>query len=190
MTTKASKTPRKSLSGLAIFAVVILLIIVQAQRMSVEHTYCEDDVPVPGQQGNKTGSLNTEGAPDVLMLGAVCCPACKAVIRFLDKNNLNYCEYDIETNALGASLYKEVNGRGAHPVHRRAPCPWFFRSYGDQSLAGHGTVIERHEITPMQTTPFMSTGWLFPAKQLCAIRGTAIQQAVRHITQKGLQIRR
>ena len=80
--------------------------------MSVEHTYCEDEAPVPGQQGNKAGSLNTEGAPDVLMLGAVCCPACKAVIRFLDKNNLNYCEYDMETNSIGASLYKEVNGRG------------------------------------------------------------------------------
>ena len=112
MTTKASKPPRKPLSGLAIFAVVILLIIVQAQRMSVEHTYCEDEVPVPGQQGNKAGSLNMEGAPDVLMLGAAWCPACKAAIRFLDKNNINYCEYDMETNAIGARLYKEVNGRG------------------------------------------------------------------------------
>ncbi len=60
--------------GLDIFALLILLIIVQAQRMSVEHSYCKDEVPVSGQQGNKAGSLNTEGAPDVLMLGAVWCP--------------------------------------------------------------------------------------------------------------------
>ena len=112
MTTKTSKPPRKPLPGLAIFALLILLIIVQAQRLSVEHTYCKDEVPVPGQQGNKAGSLNTEGAPDVLMLGAVWYPARKDAIRFLDKNNINYYEYDMETNAIGARLYKEVNGRG------------------------------------------------------------------------------
>ena len=112
MTTKASKPPRKPLPGLAIFTVAILLIIIQAQRISVEHTYCEGEVPVPGQQGNQTGALNIEGAPDVLMLGAAWCPVCKDAIRFLDKNNINYCEYDMETNAIGARLYKEVNGRG------------------------------------------------------------------------------
>jgi glutaredoxin len=106
------KSRQKHISGLAIFSVIILLIIIQVQRMSVEHTYCEGEVPVPGQQVNQVGPLNMKDAPDVLMLGAAWCPACKAAIRFFDKNNINYCEYDMETNAIGARLYKEVNGRG------------------------------------------------------------------------------
>ena len=112
MTTNSNRLQRKHISGLAIFAVIILLIIVQVQRMSVERTYCEGEVPVPGQQANQAGPLNMKDAPDVLMLGATWCPACKAATRFFGKNDINYCEYDIETNAIGARLYKEVNGRG------------------------------------------------------------------------------
>ena len=96
----------------AIFAVVILLIIVQTQYMSVDRTYCEGDVPVPGQQVRQAGPLNIKDAPDVLMLGAAWCPACKAATHFFVKNNINYCEYDMEKNAIGAKLFQEVNGRG------------------------------------------------------------------------------
>ena len=96
----------------AIFAVVILFIIVQTQYMSVDRTYCEGEVPVPGQQVRQAGPLNIKDAPDVLMLGAAWCPACKAATRFFVKNNINYCEYDMEKDAIGAKLYQEVNGRG------------------------------------------------------------------------------
>ena len=96
----------------AIFAVVILFIIVQTQYMSVDRTYCEGEVPVPGQQVRPAGSLNIKDAPDVLMLGAAWCPACKAATRFFVKNNINYCEYDMEKDAIGAKLYQEVNGKG------------------------------------------------------------------------------
>ena len=95
-----------------IFAVVILLIIVQTQFMFVDRTYCEGEVPVPGQQVSQAGPLNIKDAPDVLMLGAAWCPACKAATRFFVKNNINYCEYDMEKNAIGAKLFQEVNGRG------------------------------------------------------------------------------
>ena len=91
------------------FAVITLLIIVQTQYMSVDRTYCEGEVPVPGQQ---VRPLNIKDAPDVLMLGAAWCPACKAATRFFVKNNINYCEYDMEKNAIGAKLFQEVNGRG------------------------------------------------------------------------------
>ena len=37
--------------------------------MVVEHTYCEGEVPVPGQQIKQTMPVNMEGAPDVVMLG-------------------------------------------------------------------------------------------------------------------------
>lgn len=113
MTTNPDNPQRKHILRFAIFAVIILLIIVQTQYlMSVERTYCEGEVPVPGQQVSQAGPLNMKDAPDVLMLGAAWCPACKAATRFFVKNNINYCEYDMEKNAIGARLYQEVNGRG------------------------------------------------------------------------------
>ena len=113
MTTNPDKPQRKHILRFAIFAVIILIIIVQTQYlMSVERTYCEGEVPVPGQQVSQAGPLNMKDAPDVLMLGAAWCPACKSATRFFVKNNINYCEYDMEKNALGARLYQEVNGRG------------------------------------------------------------------------------
>ena len=112
MTTNPGKPQRRYIPGFAIFAVIILLIIVQTQFMSVERTYCEGEVAVPGQQVSQAGTLNMKDAPDVLMLGAAWCPACKAATRFFVKNNINYCEYDMEINDIGARLYQEVNGRG------------------------------------------------------------------------------
>jgi glutaredoxin len=109
MTTNSDKPQRKHMTGFVIFAVIILLMIVQAQYMSVERIYCEGEVPVPGERVSHAGPLS---APDVLMLGAAWCPACKAATRFFVKNNINYCEYDMEKNAIGAKLYQEVNGRG------------------------------------------------------------------------------
>ena len=95
--------------GFAIFAVIILIIIVQTQYlMSVERTYCEGEVPVPGQQVSQAGPLNMKDAPDVLMLGAAWCPACKDATRFFVKNNINYCEYDMEKNAIGETQHSWI----------------------------------------------------------------------------------
>ena len=98
--------------GFAIFAVIILLMIVQIPYMSIDRTYCEGEVAVPGRQIIQAGPSDIKEAPDVLMLGAAWCPACKAATRFFVKNNINYCEYDMEKNAIGAKLFQEVNGRG------------------------------------------------------------------------------
>ena len=98
--------------GFAIFAVIILLMIVQIPYMSIDRTYCDGEVPVPGRQIIQAGPSNIKDAPDVLMLGAAWCPACKDATRFFVKNNINYCEYDMEKNAIGAKLFQEVNGRG------------------------------------------------------------------------------
>ena len=96
----------------AIFAVIILLMIVQIPYMSIDRTYCEGEVPVPGRRVSQAGPSDIIDAPDVLMLGAAWCPACKAATRFFVNNNINYCEYDMERNAIGARLYQEVNARG------------------------------------------------------------------------------
>lgn len=112
MTTNPDKPQRKPMLGFAIFAVIILLMIVQIPYMSIDRAYCEGEVPVPGQQVIQAGPLNIKDAPDVLMLGAAWCPACKDATRFFVKNNINYCEYDMEKNAIGAKLYRDVDGRG------------------------------------------------------------------------------
>ena len=75
--------------GFAIFAVIILLMIVQIPYMSIDRTYCEGEVPVPGRQIIQAGPSNKKDAPDVLMLGAAWCPSCKAATRFFVKNNIN-----------------------------------------------------------------------------------------------------
>lgn len=105
-------TKRRRIPGIVILAVVILLLAVQAQRMSVQHRYCEGEVPVPGNQAAPQGALSQANPPDVLMLGASWCPYCKAAIRFFDRHQVDYCEYDIETSPIGSRLYEALGGRG------------------------------------------------------------------------------
>ena len=112
MTTISDKPRRKHILGFAIITVMILLVLGQLKHLVVEHTYCEGEVPIPGQQIKQTKPVNMEGAPDVVMLGASWCPSCITAIQFFTANDINYCEYDMETSAIGARLYKEVNGRG------------------------------------------------------------------------------
>lgn len=50
--------------------------------------------------------------PDVIMLATWWCPYCNKARRYLHKNNISYCEYDIEHSEDGKKLYKEVNGQG------------------------------------------------------------------------------
>ena len=112
MTTIPDKRRRKHILGFAIITVIILLVLGQLKHLGVEHTYCEGKVPIPGQQIKQTKQVNMEGTPDVVMLGASWCPSCITAIQFFAANDINYCEYDMETSAIGARLYKEVNGRG------------------------------------------------------------------------------
>ena len=112
MTTIPDRPRRKHILGFAIIIVIILLVLGQLKHLVVEHTYCEGEVPIPGQQIKQTKPVNMEGTPDVVMLGASWCPSCITAIQFFTANDINYCEYDMETSAIGAKLYKEVNGRG------------------------------------------------------------------------------
>jgi len=112
MTAIPDKTRRKHILGFTIMTVIILLVLGQLKHLVVEHTYCEGEVPIPGRQIKQTKPANMEGTPDVVMLGASCCPSCITAIHFFAANDINYCEYDMETSAIGARLYKEVNGRG------------------------------------------------------------------------------
>ena len=124
MTTIPDRPRRKHILGIAIITVMILLVLGQLKHLVIEHTYCEGEVPIPGQQIKQAKLVNMEGTPDVVMLGASWCPSCITAIQFFAANDINYCEYDMETSAIGARLYKEVNGRGVpilfigrHQIH-------------------------------------------------------------------------
>lgn len=110
MNEEQTVTRRRRVPGGAILAVIALLLIVQFQLRSVERIYCEDgvDMRADGTVINHKGGA----VPDVLMLGAVWCPFCKAATRYLTDQKINFCELDVETNATGKRLYETLEGSG------------------------------------------------------------------------------
>jgi len=53
--------------------------------------------------------------PDVIMLGAWWCSYCYKAKKYFQKNNIHYCEYDMENTLEGKRLY-EKHGAGAVPI--------------------------------------------------------------------------
>ena len=53
--------------------------------------------------------------PDIVMLGAWWCTYCYQAKKYFQKNNIHYCEYDMENTAEGKRLY-EKHGGGAVPI--------------------------------------------------------------------------
>lgn len=53
--------------------------------------------------------------PDVIMLGAWWCSYCYQAKRYFQKNDIDYCEYDMENTEAGRQLYNDSGG-GAIPV--------------------------------------------------------------------------
>ncbi len=49
------------------------------------------------------------------MLGAWWCTYCYQAKKYFQKNNIHYCEYDMENTAAGKHLYEERGG-GAVPI--------------------------------------------------------------------------
>ena len=48
------------------------------------------------------------------MLGAWWCPYCYQARKYLQNNEISYCEYDMESTEIGRQLYQEQGG-GAIP---------------------------------------------------------------------------
>ncbi len=53
--------------------------------------------------------------PDIIMLGAWWCSYCYQAKKYFQRNNIHYCEYDMENTSIGKRLYQE-NGGGAVPI--------------------------------------------------------------------------
>ena len=53
--------------------------------------------------------------PDIIMLGAWWCNYCYQAKKYFQRNNIHYCEYDMESTETGKRLYLE-HGGGAIPL--------------------------------------------------------------------------
>ena len=83
---------------IAIFFVAIIILSKQEQVNTIDCT--------PGIVANK---------PDVIMLGAWWCTYCYQAKKYFQKNNISYCEYDMEYTDEGKRLY-QASGGGAVPI--------------------------------------------------------------------------
>jgi glutaredoxin len=100
---------KRRIPGLAIVAVIAVVLFVQMQYYAVERVYCEGEVVLPGARS--AGSTGAD-APDVVMLGASWCQYCKTATRLFTEHAIHFCEYDIETSPVGRRLYEEFHGQG------------------------------------------------------------------------------
>lgn len=97
---KNSKKP-KSKGGLIIIAIFVIAMILLSQRQDVETIDCNAKV--------------LASKPDVVMLGAWWCSYCYQAKKYFQKNNIHYCEYDMENTLEGKRLY-EKHGGGSVPI--------------------------------------------------------------------------
>jgi glutaredoxin len=91
----------KSKSGLIIIAVFIVAIIFLSRQETVNTIDCNASV--------------LASKPDVIMLGAWWCSYCYQAKKYFQRNNIHYCEYDMENTPEGKRLYEE-HGGGAVPI--------------------------------------------------------------------------
>ena len=100
-TGRKSVRPKRKRSGLFIFAIFIFGLIFLSRHEAVNTIDCNADV--------------IAAKPDVIMLGAWWCTYCYQAKKYFQRNDINYCEYDMENTVEGKRLYQE-NGGGAVPI--------------------------------------------------------------------------
>ena len=88
--------PRR-LNGIVILALIVIGLIAVSYKPSIARIHCTDEI------------LNNK--PEVIMLGTWWCPYCYEARRYLTRNNISYCEYDIENSAEGEKLFNDNNGQ-------------------------------------------------------------------------------
>lgn len=96
-----TKTPRKKKSGIIFVIIVILAFAFISKQEAIKTIDCTPAI--------------IKQKPDVIMLGAWWCSYCYQAKKYFQKNNVHYCEYDMENTEIGRRLYKE-NGGGAVPL--------------------------------------------------------------------------
>ena len=100
-TTPLEKTSKKKRSGVFVIAFFIVAIIVISRQEPVNTIDCTPDI--------------IASKPNVIMLGACWCTYCYQAKKYFQKNNIHYCEYDMEHTEEGKRLY-QAKGGGAVPI--------------------------------------------------------------------------
>ena len=93
--------PRRKRGGLFVIAVFAIMLLIVSRREPIDTVVCDAET--------------IAGKPDVIMLGAWWCTYCYQAKRYFQKNDIHYCEYDMENTEEGRRLYQE-NGGGAVPI--------------------------------------------------------------------------
>jgi len=95
------KTPAAKRKGLYLLAFFLLALIFLSRHEPVNTIDCTPEI------------IATK--PDVIMLGAWWCTYCYQAKKYFQRNNIHYCEYDMENTTTGKRLYEE-HGSGAVPI--------------------------------------------------------------------------
>ncbi len=95
------QTAKSKRGGLLIIAIFIVAMILLSRQEAVNTIDCNADL--------------IASKPDVIMLGAWWCSYCYKAKKYFQKNNIHYCEYDMENTLEGKRLY-EKHGAGAVPI--------------------------------------------------------------------------
>lgn len=93
--------PSQKRGGLFVIAIFVVAIIILSRHEPVNTIDCTPNI--------------VASKPDVIMLGAWWCTYCYQAKKYFQKNNINYCEYDMENTEEGKRLY-QANGGGAVPI--------------------------------------------------------------------------
>ena len=118
---ETKKPEQRRFSGLLIFAVLLTMMLAISYRPSVtvETIFCNAETLSP--------------APDVIMLSTSWCPYCYEAKKYFARNEISYCEYDIEKNNKGREMYDHAN-RYATQTGMHLGTPILF--IGDHQLSG------------------------------------------------------
>ena len=95
------KNKKRRISGLLITLIILSAIILLSRRESVNTIDCTPEIMAQ--------------RPDIVMLGAWWCTYCYQAKKYFQRDNIHYCEYDMENTIIGKRLYEE-NGGGAVPI--------------------------------------------------------------------------
>ncbi|MCG6936622.1 MAG: hypothetical protein LJE83_00410 [Gammaproteobacteria bacterium] len=94
--TKVNKGPTGKKSGLLIVILLFLALVIFSRHEAINTIKCTPEIIAQ--------------KPDVIMLGAWWCKYCYQAKEYFQRNNIHYCEYDMENTATGIQLYQKHGG--------------------------------------------------------------------------------
>jgi mycoredoxin len=96
-----TKKPAGNRKGLYLLVIFSLVLIFLSRHEPVNTVACTPEI--------------IARQPDIIMLGAWWCTYCYQAKKYFQRNDIQYCEYDMENTSIGKRLYEE-HGSGAVPI--------------------------------------------------------------------------